>query len=531
MAAAHERVVFHRPSGEDLDKVMRPAVGGQSLAVSTLLAAVAIGLVAFAYALVVAIPLPPEMDLSHGSPGVRLLLLGAPVVLIGTFSLRGRLSGLASLGVILLLLGLVLSSLWSSAVSDGSLVGGLLPWSDASGYYTDASRLLSGDLFGAFSARRPVFSAGLASMLFLTGRDLQIALAVLAAVVAVALYLCAREVVASHGALAGAATAFILLAFSLRFVGTTLTDGLGLALGALAVAVLWGGGRRADGWATFFGVFLATTALMVRAGAFFILPALVLWRALLLGKTGRSRIARAAEGVIAVGLGILLNVLILKATSSPGVVPFSNFSHTLYGIAAGGKGWNQVYRDYPEVASLAEPAQSRRVFELAVALVRSEPLDLLRGASRSWSDYFATPLGAFSFIGGPVVRSVPVIRSATTAAALFGLLACSIRRSEAPHSLLLLAIVGVLFSVPFVPPIDADIMRAYAATIPFTAALAGVGAAYGWSWISRSGRPEGREDPYPSKGTYVAGLGLVVFLSVGPFAVTFSATPFTGSPP
>ncbi len=40
---------------------------------------------------------------------------------------------------------------------------------------------------------------------------------------------------------------------------------------------------------------------------------------------------------------------------------------------------------------------------------------------------------------------------------------------------MLAATVGVLLSVPFVPPIDSNAMRAYAATIAFTAMLSALG--------------------------------------------------------
>ena len=134
------------------------------------------------------------------APEVRLLLLGIPVALIGTFSLRGRAGEWTSLASVLVFLAVILSSVWSAAASDGSLVGGLLPWSDAS----------------------------------LFGRNLQITLAVLAFLIGVAVCLSAAPVARSDGAVAGALMAFLLLAFARLFVGTTLTDGLGLATGVLA---------------------------------------------------------------------------------------------------------------------------------------------------------------------------------------------------------------------------------------------------------------------------------------------------------
>jgi hypothetical protein len=479
-----------------------------------------------AYVLALSAPLAAGLDFGEGSAGIPHLLQGVSVLLMGAFALQGRPRAWASLATVLVFFGVVLSSLWSSAASSESLVGGLFPWSDASGYYIDANRLLDGGLLSAFSARRPLFAGALATLLDLSGRNLQIALAALVFLIGVAVYLSAASVGRSDGALAGALMALVLLAFARRFVGTTLTDGLGLAFGALAFAVLWIGAKRRHRWLTLLGIFLATIALAVRAGAFFVLPGLILWRAWLLGGSARTRLAYAAEGIGAVGLGFLLNAIVLKGIGPPDAAPFSNFAHTLYGLAAGGKGWNQVYQDNPGLSSLAEPEQSRKAFELALALIRNQPIGLVRGTLNSWSDYFSGSfIGVYGFVEGPVLLSLPVVRLGVFAAAGTGIVGCVIDRREPRCSLLLVALLGILLSVPFVPPIDADLMRAYAATIPVTAAIAGVGAGYGWRWISRRRRVATRDPDVSDQVAPGVGLLLVAFLLAGPLAVRLTARP------
>ena len=101
----------------------------------------------------------------------------------------GTISGLA---VTLVLFGLPLASLWWHIGTHYNAVGGLLPFSDASGYYYDARRLLQGYPFD-WSARRPLFPGLLSTLLALTGDNLQVTLAMLVAFNGVATYLLARE--------------------------------------------------------------------------------------------------------------------------------------------------------------------------------------------------------------------------------------------------------------------------------------------------------------------------------------------------
>jgi predicted permease len=91
-------------------------------------------------------------------------------------------------------------------------VGGLLPFSDASGYHYDARRLLDGHLLG-WSARRPLFSGLLATLLGLTGQNLQVVLAILVAMTAVACFLLAREVRDTDGPAAAVVVLLLLFRF------------------------------------------------------------------------------------------------------------------------------------------------------------------------------------------------------------------------------------------------------------------------------------------------------------------------------
>jgi hypothetical protein len=89
--------------------------------------------------------------------------------------------------------------------------------------------------------------------------------------------------------------------------------------------------------------------MIARAGAFFILPLLVLWAALLFGNEKRWISWQfLAVGMVVVALGFVLNQVMVKSFGASNIVPFGNFSYSLYGLAAGGKSWAYVHELYPQ---------------------------------------------------------------------------------------------------------------------------------------------------------------------------------------
>ena len=164
----------------------------------------AAGLALLLYGVLLKLPLPEQLGLSvrYDFTVILIPIVGLAFLAFLPGGWKGTLLGL---GLILALFALTVSGLWTSGVSEPSIVGGLMPFSDAAGYYSDARRLLEGQLFSAFSSRRPLFAGMLSALLALTGRNLQLTLAVLVAISAVACYLLVREVQSTHGAVAATA--------------------------------------------------------------------------------------------------------------------------------------------------------------------------------------------------------------------------------------------------------------------------------------------------------------------------------------
>ncbi len=238
----------------------------------------AAGLALALYGLLLSLPIPQQLGLSvrYDFTVILIPIIGLAFLALLPAGWKGTLPGL---GLVLGLFALTVSGLWTSGVSEPSILGGLMPFSDAAGYYSDARRLLEGQLFSSFSSRRPLFAGMLSALLWLTGRNLQLTIAVLVAVTGIACYLLVREVQSTHGTLAATLVMVVLFVYYRRFSGTTLTENLGFPAGALALALVWrGAGQKKRGY-VFGGIFLLTLALNARAGAFFVLPVLVIWAA------------------------------------------------------------------------------------------------------------------------------------------------------------------------------------------------------------------------------------------------------------
>lgn len=459
------------------------------------------------YAAVLIVGVPTEISLA-----VRYGFTRVVVAIILLFYLPYRQSGwtgtLASLSLTLILFALPLSALWNSGISDGTIIGGLLPWSDASSYYWDARRLVEGGTFSEVSSRRPIFPGMLAALLGLTQQNFQVTLAILVAITTISCFLFAREIKRSHGTVAGLLVLTILFLFYRLFIGKSMTENLGLALGAVGFALLWGGARHRQLNYCLFGLFLLTLALNARAGAFFILPAIILWGAWSFREAAHFSPRFLLGGVSVVLLGFILNSIMFKFIGSPNGMIFSNFSYVLYGLIVGSD-WTQVTIDHPEINALNEPEHSKRIYALAIEALRTHPLGLVIGSLRAWKQFL---LGhyVFSYINNLKANLFLQVLS------LVALWACYRQRQEPTACLMLATTLGILVSVPCVPPWDVEVMRAYAATLPIVALLPALGLAFIIEQMK--GKPLVKVPSQDESSQFLIGFSIIftVFIVVAP---------------
>ena len=431
------------------------------------LTSITIPLLIYAAVLIVGVPTEISLAVRHGFTSIL-------VAIILLFYLLYRQSGwtgtLASLSLTLILFALPLSAMWNSGFSDGSIIGGLLPLNDPNAYSWEAGRLLEGENFTAWGSRRPLFTGMLASLLGLTQQNLQVTLAILVAITAISCFLLAREIQHQHGIAAGILVLTILFLFYRNYIGKLLTENLGLALGAVGFALLWRGAGQKQIDNCLLGILLLTLALNARAGAFFILPAIILWGAWSFRGANRFSLRFLLGGTSIVFLGFILNSILLKFLGSPDAIAFSNFSYVLYGLITGND-WTQVLQDYPALNEMNEAEAAQKIYALVFDVLRTHPFALFTGSFRAWQQFLFEDY-IFSFVRNLKANFFLQILS------LIALFACYKQRRESNASLMLAVVLGILASVPFVPPWDTDVMRAYAATLPIIAILPALGLAF-----------------------------------------------------
>ena len=410
---------------------------------------------------------PPAPYLTEALQGSGIVALMA-VALVSALLYSGRGAGRETLQAVAIfaLFAIPLIYKWQFAPTAGNLIGGLVPWKDASNYYYETLRLLDGVPLSEWGARRPLFASFFSSLLRLNGASFSGALVVLLLLNAFAALVVSRVIARRYGATGAAIYVVVAYTFYARFAGTPLSEQLGFLLGNLAMFCLLAGVETKRFRTAALGLALLTLALNARAGAFFILPVLVVWLSLEFRQTiTRARSVAISTVIVCAIVG--LNLGFVRLMSGAQGAAFSNYPQTLYGIAAGNKSWKQISIDHPGVPD-------REILPLAIEKIKSEPALFVKGMLASCLDFLAPRRGAFGFIKAGQFQ-VPMTAGLWLLVVLgaWHAVACRMRGAD---GFALASLLGVAASLPLLPPIDSDGMRVFAATIPFSAIWIATGA-------------------------------------------------------
>ena len=427
-----------------------------------------LGSMAFIFILVNRYPFPLRPMAIQARYGLTLFAPFALIVFFLVFRLKGFWGNLLSFILILSLFALGLSGLWASGMTEPHVISGLLPTVDAMEYYHDALRLLNGSLFSDFSSRRPLFSAFLSSLLWITGKNLQISIALMVFFTGLCSYLATMKIRDRFGPIVAALFLVMLFLFYRRFGGEVMSENLGFPLGILSFSLLLQGIFNKKALSIYISLFLLSYALNARAGPFFILPLLIYGTSFYL--SGNKNIWRfVIPSSAAVLLGFCFNLMIFEILGSPTGTLFSNFSYTLYGLSQGGLGWTRIMVDHPEILSLNEAELSKRIFDFAFSAIKANPWNFIVGCFRQYIYFFnfiKSNVSIFSFASGENIIVYNLTQILLYLFSGIGLFHAYVNRKRPFFLILLLALLGILLSVPLLIS-DTTNMRAFAATIPF----------------------------------------------------------------
>lgn len=383
--------------------------------------------------------------------------------LLVIFTLLLRIEGVwgkgLTLGITVLLFSLSLIYKWQTA-DNFSLISGFFPVRDANDYYQSAQALIYGMKLSGTSTFRPIYPAFLATIMWVTNGNLKFVLILLVLANAVAVFWATLEVnrIIKNSFFSAI---FLILGYIYfrRFSGTLLTENLGFLMGNLALFFLLRGASTKNIKYAFWGLFLLTNGLNARAGAFIILPILGAWIAISF-HNNQSLWKKLFTAMAVIIVSMAGNWLLGKLLNPPTSAVFANYSYTLYGLASGNKGWEQVLVDHPNVPE-------NEIYALAFDKIRNNPILFMQGIAGAYSDYFVSSKGAFSFLLLKRDRN-DILNTVLWALSLAGLISALIKRKHLQYSIGLAFFAGILLSVGLVPPVDSTMMRAYATTIPMS---------------------------------------------------------------
>jgi hypothetical protein len=310
------------------------------------------------------------------------------------------------LALLLIAVGCYFAWIWGSGRSTSLAVGGAYQVSDAMAYWTCANALLDMGHFGnatSFTSewcqRRAIYPNMLSGLAWMAQRNIHTTLLLQAVIVCLGIFVLMRRSSPYIGAIGIALGTTLLLRYATAdlFV-LTMTENAGLIFGCIGLALLLKSTEnRSLAWVV-AGVALFSIALNARAGAFFVLPFLVLWSGIFAYSLKRKVHIWLIATAIATMAGFALQALLVISVGGNPSSSHGNFSYVMYGLSAGGMGWQQVLIDHPELSG-KDSLMSKAIYALAWENIKLHPELLVQGLVKNLALFTSTGTYGFEKLG------------------------------------------------------------------------------------------------------------------------------------
>lgn len=245
-----------------------------------------------------------------------------------------------------------------------------------------------------------------------------------------------------------------------------MTETAGIIFGCIALYLFLNAANSKNLTSFLLGLVMLTVALFIRPGAFFVLPALIIWGGWFFREKGGRSFSQLAGLAILCLLAtyIAYNQIAIKILVEPGAVSYGNFAYSLYGQVRGGIGWHSSFDDF----GTTDP---KIIFQGAIDFFLRHPTSFFIASVKSYRDFFLTNIGLFE--NTVVQRWEQPLQIALFILLIYGIWMAKKRKFNV-GTLTIASLLGVVLSVPFVPPIDGG-SRFYAATIPLLFFIPAIG--------------------------------------------------------
>lgn len=284
-------------------------------------------------------------------------------------------SHLLPLSLFLSLLPLI--AIWSGHLIQWStmyaMLGGRIPWSDASGYYAGAASFLDEGGLNRWTSRRPINTLWLTARSAFTGERLEVTLIVQALMVGGAFFLSLREVWNRYGTAGALFYAGLTYGFLRVFTPSTLSEALGLTVGLLAVPLILPGIYKRSMLLFAGGCLVIGLGQEIRPGPIFILPALLLWAFFAFGPVLKRRLLVVALCIAAFAAPYLSNKACMSyAPEDAGA--HSNFSYTFLGLTIGAD-WKgaEIALESPDFPYLEGESTTDAAYRVGIENIKQQP--------------------------------------------------------------------------------------------------------------------------------------------------------------
>lgn len=317
-------------------------------------------------------------------PHIILPLVGVVLAILLSFRNTALRKGLTFI-LVLVLFAFSLNGVWANTQTGNYVVSGLLPFSDANFQYAGILRVLDFGEFNGTASRRPFFGELAAILLHLSQRNLQVTFAVIVFLAAVSTWYALIEISNNFSIFSTILFLSAVFLFYSRFIGTMMTENLGLVLGLLSLYFMLSGIRlygkddeRAIGSIT-LGSFLFSLAQNARPASVMTIPLLILF----FGRLFRKDRFLNWRIVLFVSLASLTPFLINRVHFSvfgfEESQPMSNSLYGLHGFVSGGYGWAHVFNIYPGFSTLSAAEQNQFFLSSILYEVFNNPGNILQG--------------------------------------------------------------------------------------------------------------------------------------------------------
>jgi hypothetical protein len=310
-------------------------------------------------------------------PSIETFFLKENLKLCNPFGKRQTILILLTLAICIFTIPLITT--WSLGEFHQNNVGGLLPIFDAGAFYNGAEHVLDTGKVDAWNERRPINSIFLATRLLLTNFDFRSTLILQAILCGISAFFVAFSISNSIGKWSGLLTFAVLFAFSVFFLPDNLSENLGFIFGCLSFSLIWYSVFKHNRTSFLVGVFFFTIGFVIRPGPFLLLPAFIIFAGFFCGKTQKFNWKNASLSTLIMGAGIFLNQCVIWIFGEQNGIMMGNFATSLYGLAAGGKGWQQYMVDFPyESTHMSEKELYSFLYTKSFELIIANPVQFFK---------------------------------------------------------------------------------------------------------------------------------------------------------